>query len=88
MKIYGVKEAKGTYEGTAYHNVNLHCLDDDENANGKVCCVVKIKHAKLADVFGDNSMNLAKLVTLIGKDISVYYDQYKNPAHIVLRDDK
>lgn len=85
MKIYGIKEAKGNYQGADFHNVNLHCLDDDDNATGSVCCIVKCKVSKLCDIFGDDSITVDKLQSFIGSDISVYYDQYKNPAHVVVR---
>ena len=35
MKIMGVKESKGTYEGYDYYNFKLHCLEPIEPTKGQ-----------------------------------------------------
>ena len=89
MKVVGVKAKSGTYEGTAYNNVYLHCLKDDENAEGQVCEVVKVKFSKLAEVFGTNPMTYEDVCALIGMDINVLYaDKYNNVGMITILDGK
>ena len=75
MKVVGIQEKKGNYQGTDYHNYLIHCLKDDEEALGQISEVVKVKYAKAKEVFG-RVMSAHDLNELIGKEIRCYYDRY------------
>lgn len=75
MKVVGIQEKKGNYQGTEYHNYLIHCLKDDEEAIGQISEVVKVKFVKAKEVFG-RVMSADDFNALIGKEIRCYFDCY------------
>lgn len=76
MKIMGVRESKGTYEGYDYYNFKLSCLEPIEPTRGygHECVVVKVPHLVFADFLqraagGDVNK-------LLGLEVDVIYDRY------------
>jgi len=84
MKVVGIKQAAGKYEGQDYHNVNLHCTFEDENALGLVTEVVKCKFAKIKEIFG-MEMKAEDWQGLIGSDILVNYSKYGAVNGVIIR---
>lgn len=81
MKVVGIAEKKGEYQGTAYHNYMIHCLKDDDEALGQISEVLKVKVAKVKEVFG-RPMEYYDLDDLIGAEIRCYYDKFGAPSEI------
>jgi len=81
MTVVGIQEKKGEYNGNAYHNYLIHCLKDDDNALGQISEVLKVKVAKVKEIFG-KPMGLEDLDSIIGEDIRCYYDKFGSPSEI------
>lgn len=76
MKVMGVKESKGTYEGYDYYNFKLHCLEPIEPTKGQghECVVVKVPHLVFSDfVQRAAGGNISKV---LGLEVDVIYDRY------------
>ena len=87
MKVIGIAERNGEFKGKAWHNINIHCTYNDDNAIGKLTKIVKVKAAISDEVFGVKT-DTNYLRSLIGKEIRVYYNQYGNTDMITLVEDK
>lgn len=88
VKVVGVSEKNGVYEGRDYHNVYLHTLSEDENCFGHIAEQIKIKFANVASVFG-KAMSAADWQSLVGKTICPYYNRFGNVEKIdVFSDEK
>lgn len=79
MKIVGIENKKGEYQGRAYNNYIIHGLESDPNVVGKVKCVnVKFKPDSLSLI-----CDLQQLDKLIGKEVDrVFYDRYGNATEL------
>lgn len=83
MKLIGVQEKKGEYQGTNYHNIILHVTKQDDNALGAVTETVKVKRASVTEVFGKD-MQSKDFEAALGKDINVFYNRYGTPQSITI----
>lgn len=85
MKIVGMIQKKGTYEGYDYNKLNIHCTYQDSNgkAAGVLTCIHKIKVQDIERIFG-KKYSEKELEALVGKDIEVYYDQWRNVERIIV----
>ena len=85
MKIVGIVQKKGTYEGFDYNNLVLHCTYEDANGKtvGVLTCMHKIKVNRLPEIFG-KKMSDSDIQSLVGKSIEVYYDQWRNVEKIIV----
>lgn len=81
MKVVGVQEKSGEYQGQKYHNYLTHCLKEDDNALGVISEIVKLKYAKVSEVFG-HPMNPEDWQSLISKDIRCYFDKFGQTEEI------
>ena len=79
MKIVGIENKKGEYQGRPYNNYIIYGLEQDQNVIGKVKCVnVKFKPNNLAVICPLDHLN-----DLINKEISdVFYDKYGNAIDV------
>lgn len=77
IKVVGVSERSGNYQGFDYHNVYIHVNREDNNAFGVIAEQIKIKFAQVPNVFG-KAMSAADWQALVGKDISVSYNRFGN----------
>lgn len=75
MKVIGITEKKGDYEGREYHNVMIHCTKEDDSAFGQLSEVIKVKYSNVIEVFG-KPMSAADWQQLIGKKVFVSYNRY------------
>lgn len=87
MKVIGIAERSGEFNGKAWHNINIHCTYNDDNAIGELTKIVKVKAAISDEVFS-TKVDTNFLRSLIGKNIRVYYNQYGNVDMINLVGDK
>jgi len=86
LKVIGVQDKEGVYQGVNYHNYILHCTRADENAFGVISEQVKVKANSVSDVFGCCMKN-ADLELLIGKHIRVFYNKYGQVDEIRVLDE-
>ena len=79
MKIVGIENKKGDYQGRAWENWVIHGLEQDQNVVGKVkTMTVKFKPQNLALI-----CPIDQLDKLVGKEVSdVFYDKYGNAIDI------
>ena len=95
QKVVGISVSKGEYQGFNYKNLVLHTLCKDEHTEGERAQNIKIKYKNLNEVL---SLNLTAaevdnllpkdFINLIGKEIKVYYDQYRTVTEIVVVEKK
>lgn len=75
VKVIGIQEKLGKYEGHEYHNFILHCTKEEDGSLGLVTELVKIKAFDVNTVF-DRCMGSADWKNLIGKEIKYFCDKY------------
>lgn len=95
QKVVGVSVSKGEYQGFNYKNLVLHTLCKDEHTEGERAQNIKIKYKNLNTAL---SLNLTAaevdnllpkdFINLIGKEIQVYYDQYRTVTAVVVQEKK
>lgn len=90
-KVIGVSVSKGKYEGYDYKNLVLHTVRRDQYTEGERAEQIKVKYKNLDIALGLNktAAEIDRLIpsdfsNLIGKEIEVYYDQYRNVNHIIV----
>lgn len=88
MKVIGIVNSQGEYEGRKYHNLVLQVAAENTNTNkdvvGKLAEVVKIRYADLNVLLGlglaDDSdvekLTAADFDEYLGCDIDVAYNKY------------
>lgn len=85
MKVIGIQQKTGTYEGRPYDNYVLYCTQDSSRDGVKViagtCPDVSLK-VKASVLY--ESIPAEKVAALLGHDINCYYDQYKNVCKVIL----
>lgn len=93
-KVVGISVSKGEYQGYPFKNLVLHTLRSDEHTEGERAEQVKIKYKNLDEALNLNktSAEIDKLLpydfrNLIGREISVYYDQYRTVTQVVVYGD-
>lgn len=88
MKILGIVNSQGDFNGNKYHNLVLHCSYLETNAN-KDCCgllvdTVKLRFADLNSILGMGfadpsdveNLHAEDFNHLIGKEIEVSYNKF------------
>lgn len=75
MKVIGIQEKSGKYEGHDYHNFILHCTKKEEGSFGVITELVKIKYSEAPEVF-NAVVSSSFFQSLIGKDIKYFCDKY------------
>ena len=95
QKVVGISVSKGEYQGFNYKNLVLHTLCKDEHTEGERAQNIKIKYKNLNSAL---SLNLTAtevdnllpkdFTNLIGKEIQVYYDQYRTVTAVVVQEKK
>lgn len=86
MKVIGIIQKKGEYQGREYNNLMIHCIVSDRRAVGELTEVLKVRMAAVDEVFGKR-MSDADLDELVGKEIRVAYNRYGNVDYIDILDD-
>ncbi len=86
LTVQGITRKKGEYEGIAYDNIYLHCLNDyvapKNHITGQTCEILKVKAAQVGEVFGGVIKTDADWRDLVGCKINAYYDRYGNAQQI------
>lgn len=75
MKVIGMVQKHGEYQGREYDNTYLHCVVSDDDALGELTEVVKFKTSETRDIFG-RTMHAPDWEDLLGQSIRVYYGRY------------
>jgi len=100
MKVLGIVNSSGNYEGRNYHNLVLHVSYQETNANkdfkGLMVDTVKLKYSDLdvllnmglADPSDVERMNTDSFAWLIGKDICVAYNKFGQVQSVDIIDEK
>ena len=95
IKVIGVSVSAGEYKGYAFKNLVLHTTREDIHTNGLRAEQIKIKFRNLSDALNINRsaaeidrLTPADFQNLIGKEISAYYDQYRQVTQIVVYGDE
>ena len=90
-KVIGVSVSSGEYQGFNYKNLVLHVTRKDEHTEGLRAEQVKIKYKNLNEALSldKTAAEIDRLTprdfqNLIGKEISVYYDQYRAVSSIIV----
>lgn len=88
MKIIGISESKGAYEGFKYHNYIFYCENSGMPAvSGVVVERFKIKSDVISNFyerFGNGEKLNDFFNYLIGKKIRIFYNRYGQPNEIDL----
>lgn len=87
MKIIGIEDKIGEYEGSPYHNVNIHTAIEFNNdiSKGFNTKKVKVKYDVLTNSF-KKAFTTAEILNLVGKDVDFSYDEFKNVKKIEILD--
>ena len=83
MKIIGVNESVGVYEGSPYDNAVFHGTEAYEQGKGTglKSHKVKVKQKILTELYGKR-LPEKELAAFIGKEVEFFYDEYKNVAFL------
>lgn len=89
LNVVGVQEKKGNYQGVDYHNVMIHCINDNPAVNcfGQTTETLKVKFALVKEVFG-KPMSSADWQNLIGEAIKVTYNRFGNVDEVRIIENK
>lgn len=88
MKIIGMAERKGIYEGNDYHNIVFHCVRqfESDNSAGNECKIVKVKASVLEESLGKR-LTQKEMFTLVGKSsIEFYYNEFGSVNRVQIGD--
>lgn len=98
MKILGIVNSQGNYQGRDYHNLVLHVSYKEENLNkdfqGLMVDTVKLRYSDLNTIFNMGipdpkdveKMQSAEFSHLIGKEIEVNYNKFGGVQSVKLID--
>ena len=79
MKIVGVTNSSGNYQGNDYDNIILHCTEpfNNEKSTGLRTESFKIKHSIMAEIFG-KSLTSKELAAFVGQEANFFYDKFNH----------
>lgn len=85
MKIIGIEESKGSFEGKDYHNVIFHCTKPIEAQKGMgfQAKSIKVKSKVLIENFG-KQLTLKEITSFVGQEANFYYDEFKNVSYVAI----
>lgn len=86
MKVVGIIQKKGEYQGREYNNLMIHCIVSDRRAVGELTEVLKVRMSAVDEIFGKR-MTDADFDDLVGKEIRASYNRYGNVELIDILDD-
>mgnify|MGYP001159195375 CR=1 FL=1 len=75
LKLIGVSERQGNYEGTNYHNIYFHCTFYDERFLGEMVETVKIKAVDIINILGFECNSFEDFDELLGRKFYCYYNK-------------
>lgn len=76
VKLLGIKETSGTFEGKPFHSVKLHIAEPftAENSYGEETSVQSLKYDRLPFIFG-KPIEVREIADFIGTTIDVSYNK-------------
>lgn len=94
-KVVGVSVKSGEYQGHAYKNLVLYTLTKSKDVEGEMSETVKVKFKNLNEAFSLNmtasevdNLGTMDFINLIGKEVSVYYDKFRNVEEVVVHSEQ
>lgn len=87
MKVVGITEKSGEYQGIEYHNIMIHCIKESDDAYGHITEVVKVKFGNVREVFG-KAMSAADWQNLVDKTVFVNYNRYGTVQSVQIAESK
>ena len=87
MKVVGITEKSGEYQGREYHNIMIHCTNESDDAYGLITEVVKVKFGNVREVFG-KAMSSADWQNLVDKTVFVNYNRYGTVQSVQIAETK
>lgn len=97
LKIIGITESKGTYQGFEFHNLVLNLTTADDHTIGYKVETAKIKWKNLDEVFDlelpenttcENYFDLKSFSNLLGRYCHIYYDKYRAVSEVKVEEAK
>lgn len=87
MKVIGIQEKAGKYEGRDYHNFILHCtyVANGNGSLGELTELIKVKAVDVLEVF-NKPMTSTDWGNLIGKNVKYFCDKYGKVVDVRLID--
>jgi len=79
MKIIGVTDLSGNYQGNDYHNIVVHCTEpfNNEKSTGLRTESFKIKYSIITEIFG-KPLTSKELAAFVGQEANFYYDKFNH----------
>jgi hypothetical protein len=89
MKVTGISERIGTYEGFEYHNFMFYGTNPIKPGKGfgEETEVAKVKFAVLKETFG-HDLTADSVYALIGREVKFGYNQFKDVEFISVSEEK
>lgn len=99
MKIVGIVNSQGDFNGKPYHNLVLHVTMENENTNKDVCGLltdtIKLRYSDINDMLGlgladPSDVEKLKAETFqqyVGKKIDVAYNKFGAVQSVKIYDD-
>lgn len=83
--VKGVSRKNGNYEGNAYDNFYIHCLNTSPSKPtiaGDACEILKVKANRVQEILGGMVKTDSDWRGLVDMQIRAYYDRYGNAEKI------
>lgn len=83
--VKGVSRKNGNYEGNAYDNFYIHCLNtapSKPTISGDACEILKVKANRVHEILGGMVKTDSDWRGLVDMQIRAYYDRYGNVEKI------
>ena len=79
MKIIGVEEKSGNFQGNDYHNIVFHCTEPfkSEKGTGLRTESIKVKYVIISENLG-KPLTAKEIAAFAGQDANFYYDKFNN----------
>ncbi len=79
MKIIGIAESSGNFQGNDYHNVVFHCTEPfkADKGTGLRTENVKVKYMIITESLG-KPLSAKELAAFVGQEANFYYDKFNN----------
>lgn len=99
MKIVGIVNSQGDFNGKSYHNLVLHVTMENENTNkdvtGLLTDTVKLRYSDindmlnlgLADPSDVEKLRSESFQQFIGKSVEVAYNKFGAVQSVIIKDD-
>ena len=79
MKVIGVTDSSGNYQGNDYHNIIFHCTEpfDNDKSTGLRTESFKVKYTIIAEIIG-KPLTSKEFAAFVGQEVNFYYDKFNH----------